>query len=160
MTDHKRKPSGLTKLWFRVPVWMYQAHLGWIFKGSIFMIVHHGRKSGKRYVSGLEVLTRREDELFVFSSWGRQADWFRNIEAGGVDGLWDGRERYPGADFRVLDPDEAFEVLTDYEREHPRTARQTLTRMMEDYDFSDEKRQQLAEDGTMLAFRPMAREER
>lgn len=156
MTEQRSKPSGLTKLWFKVPVWMYQAHLGRLFGGRIFMIVHHGRKSGKRYVSGLEVLLRREGELFVFSGWGRRADWLRNIEAGGIDELWDGRERYSGATFRELEPDEAYEVLADYEREHARTAKQTLTRMLPGYDFSDEMRRQLADDGTLLAFRPAA----
>lgn len=156
MTEQKKKPSGLTKLWFKVPQWMYQAHLGRVFGGRIFMIVQHGRVSGKRYVTGLEVLVRREGELFVFSGWGRQADWFRNIEAGGVDELWDGGTRYPGAEFRVIEPDEAFEVLADYEREHPKAAKQTLPRMMEGYDFGDEMRRRLAEDGTLIAFKPGA----
>ena len=154
MTVQRDRPSGLMKLGFKVPVWMYQAHLGRVFGGRIFMLVHHGRKSGKRYVSGLEVLVRREGELFVFSAWGRKADWLRNIEAGGVDELWDGSTRYGGATFRVVEPDEAFEVLTDYEREHPKTARQTLPRTIDGYDFSDTMRRQLAEAGTLVAFRP------
>jgi hypothetical protein len=104
------------------------------------------------------VLTRRGDELFVFSAYGRRADWLRNIEAGGVDELWAGRQRYPGADFRLLEPDEAVEVLAEYEHEHPRTARQTLTRMLPGYDGSDGMRRQLAETGTLVAFRPTVRE--
>ena len=154
MTVQRDRPSGLMKLGFKVPVWMYQAHLGRVFGGRIFMIVHHGRKTGQRYVSGLEVLVRREGELFVFSAWGRTADWLRNIEAGGVDELWDGGSRYAGASFRVVEPDEAFEVLADYEREHPGTARQTLPRTLEGYDFSEAMRRQLAETGTLVAFKP------
>ena len=156
MTVRRERPSWLTRLWFKVPVWLYRAHLGFVLGGQIFAIVHHGRRSGKRYVSGLEAIMRRDGELFVFSGWGRRADWFRNIEAGGVDELWDGRTRYPGATFRVIEADEAYEVLVDYEREHPRTARQTLTRTLPGYDFSDEMRRQLADDSTLLAFRPVA----
>ena len=125
MTAQRERPSGLLKLGFKVPVWLYQAHLGRLFGGRIFAIVHHGRKTGKRYVSGLEVLVRRNGELFVFSAWGTRADWFRNIEAGGVDELWDGGRRYPGATFRVLEPNDASEVIAAYEQAHPRTAART-----------------------------------
>jgi deazaflavin-dependent oxidoreductase (nitroreductase family) len=154
MTSQKPRPSRLLKLGFKVPVWLYQAHLGFLFGGRVFAIVHHGRRSGKRYVSGLEVLTRRDGELFVFSSWGTHADWFRNIEAGGIAGLWDGRKRYPGASFRVLEPDEATEILARYEQEHPGTAKRTLPRMLPGYDGSEAMRQQLAASATIVAFRP------
>jgi deazaflavin-dependent oxidoreductase (nitroreductase family) len=154
MTIQRARPSRLTKLSFKIPVWLYQAHLGFIFGGRIFAIVHHGRKTGKRYVSGLEVLVRREGELFVFSAWGKQADWFRNIEAGGVDELWDGRVRYDDVTFRVIEPDEAFAVLAAYEQEHRGTAEKTLPRTLDGYDFSDKMRQQLAETSTLIAFAP------
>jgi len=154
MTTQKPRPSRLLKLGFKVPVWLYQAHLGFLFGGRVFAIVHHGRRSGRRYVSGLEVLTRRDGELFVFSSWGTHADWFRNIEAGGVAGLWDGRERYPGASFRVLGPDGAAEILARYEQEHPGTAKRTLPRMLPGYDGSEAMRQELAASATIVAFRP------
>ena len=76
MTRGKARPSGLVKLGFKVPTWLYRAHLGFLFGGRVFAIVHHGRTSGKRYVSGQEVLLRRDGELFVFSAWGTKADWF------------------------------------------------------------------------------------
>ena len=140
---------------FKVPVWLYQVHLGWVFGGRIFVIAHHGRVSGKGYLSGLEILERRDGELLVFSAWGRRADWFRNIEAGGVDALWDGRERYTGASYRVVDATEAVDVLRDYEHDHERTAKQTLTRMRPGYDFSDGQRRELAETAVIVAFRPV-----
>jgi deazaflavin-dependent oxidoreductase (nitroreductase family) len=152
MTIERKPISRLAKLGFKIPMWLYQAHLGSIFGGRIFAIVHHGRKSGKRYISGLEVLVRRDGELFVFSGWGKKADWFRNIEAGGVDELWIGRDRYDDVSFRVIEPDEAFEVLADYEREHSSSAKKTLPRTYEGYDFSDESRRELAQTSTLIAF--------
>ncbi len=154
MTVQRERPSRLLKLGFKFPMWLYRAHLGFVFGGRIIAIVHHGRKSGKRYVSGLEILTRHEGELLVFSAWGTQADWYRNIEAGGVDELWDRRERYADVPFRKIDADEAFDVLARYEQEHARTAKQTLTRMLPGYDFSDESRRQLADEATIVAFKP------
>ena len=154
MTVQRERPSRLVRFGFKMPVWLYQAHLGVLFGGRVFAIVHHGRKSGRRYVSGLEVLARRDGELFVFSAWGTRADWFRNIEAGGVDALWDGRLRYDDVAFRVLQPDEACAVIADYETAHPRTATKTLPRMLPGYDFSQEARRRLAESGVIVAFRP------
>jgi len=157
MTVERARPSRLAKLGFAIPVWLYRAHLGFLFGGRVIAIVHHGRKSGQRYVSGLEVLTRTGGELFVCSAWGMKADWFRNIEAGGIDELWDGRTRHDTAAFRVIEPDEAFEVLERYEVEHERTARRTLPRMLAGYDFSDSSRRTLAEDSTIIAFKPRPR---
>jgi deazaflavin-dependent oxidoreductase (nitroreductase family) len=155
LTAIRGRPSGLVRLGFKVPVWMYRMHLGFLFGGRVFAIVHHGRKSGKRYVSGLEVLVRRDEELFVFSAWGTRADWYRNIEAGGIDELWDGRTRYPGATFRKLEPDEAYGIIESYERAHARTAKRTLPRMLDGYDFSEASRRKLAETGTIVAFKPV-----
>ena len=154
MIVQRKPPSRLVKLGFKVPMCVYRAHLGFLFGGRVIAIVHRGRKSGKRYLSGLEVLLRRDGELFVFSAWGRNADWLRNIEAGGVDELWDGRTRYDDVTFRVLEPDEAFDILLAYEDEHAATARRTLPRMLPGYDFSDVMRRELAQAGTIVGFRP------
>ena len=59
MTVERERPSRLTELGSKVPMWLYRAHLGFLFGGRIFAGVHHGRMSGKRSVSGLEVLVRR-----------------------------------------------------------------------------------------------------
>jgi deazaflavin-dependent oxidoreductase (nitroreductase family) len=154
MTFRSPRPSGLLKLGFAIPVWLYRAHLGFLFMGRVVTIVHHGRRSGKRYLTGLEVLVRRGPESYVYSAWGRHADWFRNIEAGGVDELWDGRRRAKSVSHRVLDADQAFEVLELYEQQHARTARQTLPRMAPGYDFSDEARRRLAAVATMVGLTP------
>ena len=101
---------------------MYQARLGFVFFGRVIVIVHRGRKSGSRYDSGLELLDRRDGELFVFSLWGTKSDWYRNIEANGVDELWDGTKR-TGASFRVVASDEAFGILSNTEKAHKRLTR-------------------------------------
>ncbi len=87
MKTTRKGPSTLLKALFKVPVWMYQAHLGFLFLGGVIAIVHRGRKSGSRYVTALELLDRRDDELFVLSLWSAKSDWYRNIEANGVDEL-------------------------------------------------------------------------
>lgn len=151
----RARPSGVGKLLFAVPVWMFRAHLGFLGFGRIIVIVHRGRTSGRRYESGLEVIDRRNGELFSFSAWGKSADWFRNIEANGIDELWDGSRR-SAATFRVVGPDEGFDVLTVYEQRHTTAARFLFPRMYPGYDFTDTSRRALAEGGVIVAFRPAA----
>ena len=57
--------------------------------------------------------------------------------------------------FRVLEPDEAVDVIAASEREHPGTARRTLPRMLEGYDFGPDMRHELAQSGTVVAFKPI-----
>ncbi len=147
----RESPSTLLKALFKVPVWMYKARLGFVFFGRLIAIVHRGRKSGSRYVSGLELLDRRDGELFVFAVWGTKSDWYRNIEANGVDELWDGTKR-TGASFRVVASDEAFGILSKYEKAHKRLVRFFWPRLYPGYDFTDEARRRLADSGVMVAF--------
>ena len=151
MNTTRKGPSTLLKALFRVPVWMYQARLGFLFFGRLIAIVHRGRKSGSRYVTGLELLDRRDGELFVFSVWGTRADWYRNIEANGVDELWDGTKR-TAASFRVVTSDEAVGILFNTEKAHKRLVRFFWPRMYPGYDFTDESRRALADSGVIVAF--------
>jgi deazaflavin-dependent oxidoreductase (nitroreductase family) len=153
MSGARDRPSRLAKAGFKVPVWIYQAHLGFLFMGRIIAIVHRGRRSGRRYVTGLEVVERCDGELFVFAAWGSRSDWYRNIEANGVDELWDGRQRSRDVGFRVMTSDEAFEAIARYERDHPRSARAVLPRVLPGYDFSDKARRELVDLGALVAFR-------
>ena len=61
------------------------------------------------------------------------------------------------SDVTVLraEPDGICEVLVDYEREHPETARTMLPRIQEGYGFSDEARERLTRSAAMGAFEPV-----
>lgn len=141
------------KALFDVPVWLYRWRLGSLMLGRIIVVVHRGRKSGRRYESGLEVVDRKAGEIFCFSAWGERADWYRNIAAGGVEELWDGPRR-SAASFRRLEPDEAYGILSDYEHRHRSAARFFFPRMYPGYDFTEASRRALAEQGVVVGFRP------
>ena len=97
------------------------------------------------------MIDRRDDELFVLSLWGTKSDWYRNIEANGVDELWDGMKR-TGASFRVVASDEAVGILSNTEKAHERLVRFFWPRMYPGYDFTDESRRALADSGVIVAF--------
>ena len=40
--------STVLRALFKVPVWLYQGHLGLLFFGRLIAIVHRGRTSGNR----------------------------------------------------------------------------------------------------------------
>ena len=147
MKTTRKGPSTL----FKAPVWLYRGHLGFLFFGGVIVIVHRGRNSGIRYLTGLELLDRRDGELFVLSLWGAKSDWYRNIEANGVDELWDGTKR-TGASFRIVASDEAFGILSNTEKAHERLVRFFWPRMYPGYDFTDESRRTLAGSGVIVAF--------
>ena len=151
MKESHDGPSTVLRALFQVPVWLYQGHLGFLFFGRLIAIAHRGRTSGNRYVSGLEVLERSDNELFVFSAWGTTSDWYRNIAVNGVETLWDGTKR-TDALVRIVDADEADGILSNYEKAHPRLARFFMPRMYPGYDFTDESRRTLAATGTIVAF--------
>ena len=46
MKTTRKGPSTLVRALFKVPVWMYQARLGFLFFGSLIAIVHRGARVG------------------------------------------------------------------------------------------------------------------
>ena len=125
MTDFnfKQKPSGIFKHFLHAPTWLYRAHIGFVFGNRFLMIEHSGRKSGNRYRTVLEVAGRypEDNDWIVTSGTGPQADWYRNLQSHGVEGVWIGSKRYR-ASVRFLEAPEAAGVMATYEADHPRTA--------------------------------------
>ena len=76
-------PRGLTRLAFRLPIWFYRLHLGWILGDRFVLPTHTWRKSGMPHQTVLEVV--RYDKVtgasIVASGWGTKSDWFRNVTA-------------------------------------------------------------------------------
>ena len=73
-------PTGLLKWVYKSPILFYRLGLGCIF-GRLFMVMTiTGRKSGepRRAVIEFHEFNGRK---YIFSGWGKKADWFRNIQA-------------------------------------------------------------------------------
>ena len=120
-----KKPPRLVAWLNRAPVAVYRAGLGGLLGGRLLMLTTIGRSSGLRRRTVLEVV---RDEggptptLWVLASRGRRTDWYRNALASpSVEVHWRSR-RFPAV-ARPLDEAERAELLADYRRRHPRTAR-------------------------------------
>ena len=96
---------------------LYGWGLGRIFGHRFLQLTHTGRKTGTRYRVVVEVVRydRSTGEAVVMSGFGRHSGWFRNVTAGTPAWADFGRGPVPAA-HRVLDTDEAAEVVRDYER--------------------------------------------
>jgi deazaflavin-dependent oxidoreductase (nitroreductase family) len=75
-------PRGVTRALYRLPIRLFQLHLGWLLMGHFLLLTHIGRKSGLPRQTVLEVLPhdRAKDEYYVMAGWGERSDWVKNIE--------------------------------------------------------------------------------
>ena len=115
------------------------------------MIEHRGRRSGTRYRTVIEVAGRLAGEWVCTSGTGPKADWYRNLQANGVEAVWVGSRRHE-ATVRFLEPAEAATVMADYEGKHPKTAAKLCDAMGVSYDGSDVDLVRMMASIPMVAF--------
>lgn len=147
----------LVRMMFRAPAKLYAHGFGWLLGGRFLCLTHLGRKSSRRYRTVLEVIGRRQDEVFVIAGLGPTADWYRNIQATPAPEVIVGRRHFPPA-HRVLEPAEATDVIADYERRN-RFVRPVLHVVLgkllgRPYDGSPEARADLVAKLPVVGLRP------
>jgi deazaflavin-dependent oxidoreductase (nitroreductase family) len=154
-----RPPRGLLRAALRLPVLLFRARLGFLLGHRFLLLVHRGRRSGRRYEVVLEVIRhdRERNESVVLSGFGPRASWYRNLRAGPAVEVRIGRDRYSPV-HRILGPREAVDALADYERRNRLIAplvRAVLGRLAGiGYDASPQAREQLVARLPLVAFRP------
>lgn len=126
-----KRPTGLTRLLFRAPIWLYRAGLGFLLGSRFLMLEHIGRKSGKRRYVVLEVVRhdREAGSYVVASAWGKRSDWLRNVLQTPAVRVSSGFRRRRPAQAVRLPQSVAVRELCDYAARHPR-AFAMLTRFM------------------------------
>jgi deazaflavin-dependent oxidoreductase (nitroreductase family) len=118
-------PSGLWRLIFRFPIWLYRLHLGWLFGERALLLEHIGRKSGVVRKAVVEVVDHdvQGDSYIIASAWGNQSDWYKNIRAQPSVNVEVGTKRF-AAFAKILSADEAAQHLNIYATKHPFAFRQ------------------------------------
>lgn len=149
----KPKPTGITRLVFQAPAWLYRARLGFLMGKRFLMVEHRGRKTGTLYRTVIEVVGRHPDrsEWIVIAGYGPTSDWYRNLKAGTLEAVWIGSKRL-AATVRFLQPQEAGQVMSDYEGAHPRTAENLLKWVGVSYDGTEEGRVEMMKQIPMVAL--------
>jgi deazaflavin-dependent oxidoreductase (nitroreductase family) len=154
MSDARKPPSGVLKWLLRLPGAMYRSHAGWLFGHRLLMLRHQGRVSGLVRDTVLEVVHRdaASHESFVVSGWGRQAAWFRNIEAGGALEVWVASKRFV-PEYRVVAGGEALQLMQAYVDEH-RLAAKVVGKWLGFELGKPGEIERLVQELPVLAFRP------
>jgi len=153
LIDFSHKPTGWLRRMLKAPTYLYRARLGILFGYRFVMIEHRGRMTGERHFTVVEVARHLPREWVCTSGTGPRADWYRNLQAGGLEAVWVGSRRHRAA-VRFLDETEAASVMGAYERAHPKTAAKLYSMMGVSYDGTDEGRVEMMTMIPMVAFSP------
>ncbi len=151
----RSKPTGVSRLAFRLPLYLYRFGLGWLLGHRFLLLTHFGRKTGLLHQTVLEVFlydsTNRES--VVVSAWGEKADWYRNLQKTPAVEVQTGRERYRLVQ-RFLSPEEVYAALARYERRHPWAAWIFAKLFGYPLGGSEATRRAFTGSVTQVAFRP------
>lgn len=149
----RQKPSGAFRLLLRIPVHLFRWRLGFLFGERLLLVMHLGRRSGRRYEIAIEVVDHDRDghEYIVCSGTLPHADWYANLRRSPAVAVQVRNTRWVPMQ-RFLDDNEAAQRFHAYEQTHPRTARRLLASMGNTYDGTDEDRVQMMAAMPMVAF--------
>ncbi len=151
----RRRPGRLALAVFRLPLPLYHRGWGWLLGHTFLLLVHAGRKTGKPYSAVAMVLKYEPQthEAVIFSAWGQDADWIRNIRARPALQVQIGRESFTPQQ-RFLSEDESLAVIARFLRRHPWRTR-LATRIMGWEDLhSDTGARDFVSTRPFIAFRP------
>jgi len=127
---HRHRPTGWRRLALRLPILLFRGGLGGLL-GKRFLLLHHvGRISGLDRMTVLEVV-RYDPEgprWTVAAGFGPRADWYRNLLGQPKTLIQFGNRPY-AVTACFLTSHEGAELMADYARRHPRTARRLCSFM-------------------------------
>jgi deazaflavin-dependent oxidoreductase (nitroreductase family) len=153
------RPTGILRWLFRVPPHLYRWHCWWLLGNRFLLLIHVGRRTGRRHQTVLEVVEYRRGgpEAIVISAFGRNPDWLRNIQATPGAEVVIGPRRF-AAIHRFLGEEEAVGVVSRYERRNWFMApiiRMVLSRLLGwRYHGSQIERRRLVAQLPLIAFLP------
>ncbi|KAA5828376.1 nitroreductase family deazaflavin-dependent oxidoreductase [Saccharopolyspora hirsuta] len=154
LTD--RKPRGLLRILLRAPIYLYRARLGWLAGHRFVYLAHRGRRTGARREVVVEVVRYDPDvpEVVVVAAWGKNPDWYRNIQAAPAIEVRLGGHRWPEPEHRFLDGPEVQRVLSAYQQNHPGAWKRLAPLLGFPADPADERWPEVAASTRAIAFRP------
>jgi len=153
-------PRGLSRLAFRLPIWLFHAHLGWIMGHRFLLLTHTGRKSGLPRQNVLEIVRydKKTGACVVASGWGVKSDWFQNITANPKIVFQVQNKRVAGIAERLA-PEEGAQELFAYARHYPLAFRELARFMGYRVDGSEEDIREVGRTLPMFLFQPVSEQE-
>src|SRR5512142_201581 len=92
----RRQPGRLALAVFRLPLPMYRRGWGWLLGHTFLVFVHAGRRTGMPHATAAMVMAYDADarEAVIFSAWGENTDWIKNLRAHPALNVRIGRESF------------------------------------------------------------------
>ncbi|MER7724846.1 nitroreductase family deazaflavin-dependent oxidoreductase [Streptomyces sp. NPDC096323] len=119
-------PTGLRRTTARLPVHMFRAGLGPLFRGRLLLLVHTGRTTGLPRRTVIEVVESATVDgrrtWTVASGLGPEADWYLDLLRTPHATVQAGR-RFHAVTAHVLPAEEGGELMARYAPRRPRAAR-------------------------------------
>ena len=108
----------------------------------MMLLIHEGRKSGKRRYAVLEVVKyNKEINLhYAASGFGKKSDWFQNISTNPEVSIQSGGKTF-SAKAQVINDEEAAKIFEDYTKKYP-NAIKNLARFI-GYDIGESEQDTL-----------------
>lgn len=115
-------PKGIRRIIFRLPVYLYRYHLGFLMGERFIRLKHWGRKSGQLKEAVIEVIDKDNANAVIHcaSGFGEKSQWYKNICAN-PDVFITLKNRDFRAKARILPHEEAALVLRRYAMAHPKS---------------------------------------
>lgn len=151
-----KKPHGLLRFGFRLPIWLYRLNLGWILGERFLLLTHTGRKSGLAHQTVIETVRHDKvtDTYFVASGFGHKSDWFLNIKQN-PNVTITVKKRSLSVRARLLSESDSAKELLDYAKRHPIAFRELSTLLTgKPLEATEENCRQFAESAPIIAFEP------
>lgn len=116
----RRRPGRLLLAAMRLPRPLYHHGWGRLLGHTFLLITHQGRTTGRRRETVAMALTYDAEtkEIVVFSVWGPNTEWIRNLRAHPALEIQIGRETYT-PEQHFLSEDEAVAVGMQFRHRHP-----------------------------------------
>ena len=126
MEEHKPNfripdpPRGVKAIPWRLPIWIFRLHLGWLLGHRMLLLTHRGRISGQSRQAVLEVVKyeKANNIHYVVSGFGEKSQWFQNIMNNPEVTIQVGNHSLKTFAER-LSADEGEKIFNEYQQRYP-----------------------------------------
>lgn len=150
-------PKGISRAFFRFPIYLYRAGLGWMLGERFLLINHFGRKTGLPRQAVVEVVyhDQESDSYYVVAAYGHKTAWYRNLLAQPEVTIQVGKHKLEVV-VKVVPSEQAGLILREYIQRFP--AGKNIVKMIGyEVDGTLDDYQRVGEQLDMVAFHPRSR---
>lgn len=132
-----------------------------LWPAPIVILRHRGRRSGRLYATPVEAINEDRDEgrIVISPMRGTEADWYRNVKAGGLEEVRLRGESYQ-AEPQTMSEAENSEALARYRSDHPLYGRFVLWSLARGHRFRGDPTEAVAREIPMLSVQLTPRAEK